>query len=341
MYPDQYEAFLSNLAFVNVDISFIMSNACILSTDFYDKLVIATAGPLVLLLALACTFIIAKIRNQNSEIAGVRVRQKHLAIILLVIFFVYSSVSFTIFQTFVCDRLDDGVAYLRADYSITCSTEKYAGYRIYASIMVCVYPIGIPAFFGWWLVRNRRELEGAHRETRSHLQPFHSLWAAYRPSCFYYEVVEYGRRIVLTGATVFIMPGTAEQIAIVLLLAVVFMFISESLSPFKSKLDMWLYRWGNGVILASMYVALLLKVDITAEGSRSAASITALLIAANVFLIITVLVQSGLLIKAIHVSNRMEVVNPVRSTFPASIYSVRNAEREGFRGELELPSVIL
>lgn len=341
VYPDEYEAFLSNLAFVNVDIGFIFSNACILSLDFYDKLVIATVGPMVLLLALACTFVIATIRNQNSEIAGLRVKDKHLSIILVIIFFVYSSVSFTIFQTFVCDRLDDGVSYLRADYSLTCSTKTYTAYRTYASIMVCVYPIGIPAFFGWWLVRNRQELEGLHRETRSHLQPFSSLWIAYKPSCYYYEVVEYGRRIVLTGAAVFIMPGTAEQIAIVLLLAVVFTFISESLSPFKSKLDMWLYRWGNGVILASMYVALLLKVDLTTEGSRTSSSITVLLIAANVFLIITVVVQSGLLIKAMHVANRMEVVNPVPSTFPSSIYSVRNEERESFAGELEMQSVIL
>ena len=252
MYPDEYEAFLSNLAIVNVDIGFILSNACIITTNFYDKLMLATVRPMFLALALACTFVIATTRNQNSEITRRAIKDEHLSLVNPIVFFLYSSVFFTIFQTFVCDRLDNSENYLRENYSITCSTETYTAYRLCASMMVCVYPVGIPAFFGWWLLRIRKELEGRHRETTPHLQPFHSLWAAYQPSRYYYEVVECGRRILLTGAAVSIMSGTAEQIVIILLLAVVFMFISESFSPFESKLDMWLYRWGNGVILASM-----------------------------------------------------------------------------------------
>ncbi|CAN0493991.1 unnamed protein product, partial [Scytosiphon promiscuus] len=60
--------------------------------------------------------------------------------------------------TFVCDSLGDGKAYLREDYSITCNTERHSAYLVYASLMVCVYPVGIPAFFTFWLVRHRREL---------------------------------------------------------------------------------------------------------------------------------------------------------------------------------------
>ena len=39
------------------------------------------------------------------------------------------------------------------------------------------------------------------------------------------------------------------------------------MSPFKKSLDMGFYRWGNGIILASMYVALLPKVDVSNEES--------------------------------------------------------------------------
>ncbi|CAN0526923.1 unnamed protein product, partial [Scytosiphon promiscuus] len=72
------------------------------------------------------------------------------------------------------------------------------------------------------------------------LKSYRALWAAYKPSRYYYEVVECGRRIVLTGAAVFVLPNTAEQVAIVLFFAVVFMLVSESLSPFQSKSDTWL-----------------------------------------------------------------------------------------------------
>ncbi|CAN0486022.1 unnamed protein product, partial [Laminaria digitata] len=41
---------------------------------------------------------------------------------LFIVFFVYSSVSFTIFRTFVCDDLDDGTSPLRADCSLVCTS---------------------------------------------------------------------------------------------------------------------------------------------------------------------------------------------------------------------------
>ncbi|CAN0506315.1 unnamed protein product, partial [Scytosiphon promiscuus] len=97
------------------------------------------------------------------------------------------------------------------------------------------------------------------------LEPFSGLWTAYRPSRFYYEVVEYGRRIALTGIAVFVFPGSAAQIAVVLLLAVVFALISESMQPFNTEAEMGLYRWGNGNVLTSMYVVLLRKVDVSGD----------------------------------------------------------------------------
>ena len=85
------------------------------------------------------------------------------------------------------------------------------------------------------------------------------------------------------------------QIAVVLLVAAVLLFVAESMSPFSSTIDMSLYRWGNGIILASMYVALLLKIDASDEESSELSAFGVVLIAANVFLAVTVLVQSMLM----------------------------------------------
>ncbi|CAM9493608.1 unnamed protein product, partial [Laminaria digitata] len=299
VYPEEYESFLSSLSLVNFDFSFFLSSSCIFTPDFFDRLVLATVVPLALGFAGAVTFCIAKIRNRGSITAGPIVKHKHLSIVLFMVFFVYSSVSFVIFQTFVCDSLDDGKAYLRADYSIICFTERHKAYRMYASLMIFVYPVGIPAFFAFWLVRHRHQLQNSDRETVPDLKAYRYLWRAYKPCCYYYEVVECGRRIVLTAAAVFVLPDTAEQVAIVLFLAVIFVFVSESMSPFKSDTDMRIYRWGNGIILASMYVALLLRVDLAEEGSQSSSTITVVLIAANVFMIFTVAAQSMLLMKGV------------------------------------------
>ena len=309
-----------------------------MKTAFYDKLVIATVWPLMVLLACAGTFVIARGRSRNYRMTGPSLKQNLVSVVLFVVFFVYCAVSFTTLQTFVCDSLDDGKAYLRADYSITCHTDTYTAYKRYASFMVCIYPVGIPAVFAWWLVRNRRELQKPGREAKADLQSFRFLWAGYKPSCYYFEVVECGRRIVLTGPAVFGLPNTAELVAIVLLLlAVVFLFVSESLSPFESKLDMWLYRWGNGIILASMYVALLLKFDFAMEGSQSSSAITALLIVANMFMIVTVAVQAVLLVKGLYVSNVQEQC--ARKRTPSNTRLAQAAEAEGFAVELGMSSI--
>ncbi|CAN0475465.1 unnamed protein product, partial [Laminaria digitata] len=39
------------------------------------------------------------------------------------------------------------------------------------------------------------------------------------PEFYYYEVIECGRRMVLTGALIFIAPGTASQAAMACILA--------------------------------------------------------------------------------------------------------------------------
>lgn len=59
---------------------------------------------------------------------------------------------------------------------------------------------------------------------------------------------------------------------------------------------MGLYRWANGIILASMYVALLMKVDTSSEQSSTPSAFGTVLIAANVFLVVTVYNHSMLLV---------------------------------------------
>ena len=292
----------------------MLSYSCIAETNFYHKLLLTTTMPFVLFALLGGTYAFAKKRNGTSEAAVRAVENKHRSVALFVTFFVYSSVSFTVFQTFVCDSLDDGVSYLRADYSLSCSSKKHSGYVVYASVMVLVYPIGIPAVYTWWLARHRHDLTDSGRETVARLQSFAHLWAAYRPSHFYYEVVECARRVALTGVAVFVLPGSAAQIAVVLLVAVVFSFVSESMQPFQDNIEMWLYRWGNGVVLTIMYVALLRKVDVSGDESPTQSVFSGVFIAANVLMIVAVLVQSALLVTKWHRHKKDRMAQP-RVTF--------------------------
>ena len=79
--------------------------------------------------------------------------------------------------------------------------------------------------------------------------------------------------------------------SIAFLFAVVFVFVSEALSPFQRSVDTMLYRWGNGVIVASMYVALLMKVHVGQEKQNALLTYSGVLVLANVFIVVAVAVQ--------------------------------------------------
>lgn len=174
-YPDVYEDFMFKLSFINVDIGFFVSSSCVLRTNFYHRLLFATILSLLILLVLAGTYRVAKNRNKRSETAFLEVKRKHLSVALFVVFFIYSPASFTIFQTFVCDQLDDGVSYLRADYSLRCSASQHASFVKFAVFMVLVYPIGVPLVACVWLANNHRDLKHADRDENPHLASFSSI----------------------------------------------------------------------------------------------------------------------------------------------------------------------
>lgn len=188
--------------------------------------------------------------------------------------------------------------------------------------MVCVYPVGVPAVFALWLARHRLDLVKDDRETIAHLEPLSDIWAPYKPSRYYFEVVECGRRIALTGIAAFVPRENTAQIPSVLLFAVVFVFVSEALSPFERGVNMSLYRWGNGIIVTSMYASLLLRLDIGHDTTRALSAFSGVLIAANVCMVVAVLVQAALLMKEwrkITIVVR-QVHEPVRRTASTSAH---------------------
>ncbi|CAM9096218.1 unnamed protein product, partial [Laminaria digitata] len=295
VYPELYHAFVSMLNPLNLDLDFVFSYSCLVANDFYDHVLFATITPLLVLVVLVGSYFIGKKRNCCSESAMREVQHKHQAAVLYVAFLVYSPVSYKIFQTFGCDELDDGETYLRADYSLSCLTYRHSWYKVYALIMVGVYPIGIACAFAGLVAWHRRDLIKSARGTMLHLKPLNAVWAAYKPSRYYYEVVECGRRMALTGIAVFVIPNSTAQISIALLFALVFVFISEALSPFEKGVDMGLYRWGNAIVVASMYVAFLMKIDVGQDTTYALLTFSGVLIAANGFMVVTVIVQTILL----------------------------------------------
>ena len=307
-FPDVYQDLLDVLDLFNFDLGWVLSAGCVIDTDFHDRLLISTIGPIVVLLFLAGTNCVASRMNRGETDNLQRIWDKHVSMVLLLTFLVYSSVSSMLFQTYACDLLEDGNNYLRADYRVECDSSKHKAFQVYAGFMIVLYAVGIPAFYGFLLFRDRDELtrDQAHREHSARVTSISDLWSPYKPSVFYYEVVECGRRILLAGVVVFIYPNTAAQIAITLMMAFVFAVSSEVLAPFASRWDAWVSRMGHAVIFTSMYVALLLKVDVSDERADSQRVFEAFLVTVHTCMILVVVVETVVLTWALKVQQLEE-----------------------------------
>ncbi|CAB1107755.1 unnamed protein product [Ectocarpus sp. CCAP 1310/34] len=240
-------------------------------------LLVSTIAPIVGLLFLAAAYAAAARNSHRSSEDLQRVWHKHVSLVLLLTFLVNASVCAVLFQAFACEELDDRKNYLRADYRIECDSPRHSAFQVYAGLL----------YRGSDVLRR----DETDREQLARISPTADLWKPYRPSVFYYELIECARRVLRAGVVVFIYPNTAAQIAVALPMAVVFAMISEPVAPYVSRWDTWLCRMGHAVVAVSMYVALLLKVDVSDERASSQRVFESLFVAAHVCMVGVVLLE--------------------------------------------------
>ena len=301
-----------------------MSVGCFLEVDFHDRLLWTTIAPVVALGFLGGTYAVALYKFRGStQVNQQNIRHKHVSMALLVTFLVYSSVSSVVFQMFACEHLDDGKRYLMADYIIDCDSAKHRALQIYAGFMVLIYPVGIPVFYAWLLFSNRRLIQDENdRMEALAVRSTSDLWKPYKPHRFYYEVVECGRRILLTGVVVFIYPYSASQIAVTLAISVVFVFVSEGLAPYDSPWDAWISRMGHVVVFASIYLALLMKVDVSGEKYSSQTTYEVILVVVHGCMVLAVAMEAVLMAVSLRAENQEDHPRPWLHEPPISTKNV-------------------
>lgn len=130
---------------------------------------------------------------------------------------------------FECDQLGpdldgvDGLSFHAKDYQVDCNSDEHAFHIVVATAMVLLYPIGIPFTFALMTFRNKRDLsilvnedvtefrygikpwqsiDGQEKIVLTALEVQHKyefLTGSYEPHMWYWELVEYARKFLLTG----------------------------------------------------------------------------------------------------------------------------------------------
>lgn len=100
-----------------------------------------------------------------------QIRSQYVSYFFLLTYLVLPSVTTTIFQMFICTDVDpnnedpgQNDLFLTADMSISCTSTYYYDGVIYASVMILLYPIGVPCLYYYLLYCGRSELK--HRDDK-------------------------------------------------------------------------------------------------------------------------------------------------------------------------------
>lgn len=186
--PTSFTNFADVADFLNLNLSGALPFACSGSYSFIDHLFITTLAPVAISLLILVGFVFEwtrariRIQNNHNRRRGAKRRKfnqlfnKYFKYFLYLAYMVLPSVSTIIFQMFPCVDVDPanedtGMSdlFLRADMSISCSSDYYYSGVAYATLMILVYPVGIPGLYLLLLFRRRdlirsRSVECAHDE---------------------------------------------------------------------------------------------------------------------------------------------------------------------------------
>jgi hypothetical protein len=207
-FPKSYNSSTSVFSIVNFNIFEDLGISCLHSSyDYITSLLYITIFPVIILLLIGACYITHTviitghiIQNQSTsthQYALNDIKSKYFSFFLYFTYFVLPSISTTIFRTFSCQNIDpdnndsnhDNL-YMRADYSISCNSNRYYFGRNYAIVMIFIYPIGIPLYYFYLLysvkdyIKNRYvHIESSHlrRHNNAVLSPLRILFDAYKP----------------------------------------------------------------------------------------------------------------------------------------------------------------
>ena len=281
--PESFTSFIQALKVFDFNIISIMPFSCVSPTDYVDTLMFSTLWPLMFGALLFIIFVghflwerRTVLKSNDKKKIGLlmyrlsaRLRVKYFTLFLLLTYFILPSVTTSIFAMFPCinvdpdavDDLDD--YYLIADTSISCTSPRYFLGVTYAAIFILIYPIGIPFLYYYLLNKKKEEIKSRNNinpnTLRNSVKMLEFLYKSYKPSAWYFEVVETFRRLFLTAFISVIAAGTPAQAILAMVATLIFMRLYVAVNPFPSDDERLMSEAGQYQIYITFLAALIIQ----------------------------------------------------------------------------------
>ena len=158
----------------------------------------------------------------------------------LLAFGLYAGLSTKIFRLFKCKEVQERF-YLVADYSVECYVGTWWNYGGVAILCMIIYVIGIPGIQFYVLWQNRHHLhETSALDQQSHRlvkKQFGSLYDNYTEDCFYFEMVNMFRKLMMTGGLILVGQESVVQALLGILTCTAWFGLVSAKFPYKAYWD--------------------------------------------------------------------------------------------------------
>merc|ERR1711871_833390 len=253
-WPPYVKSLVGAFSFISVDFISLTNLNCAVESTYFETFQIMMAVPIFMMLMafLATCLGLCMFRGKPGK--GIWLGYS-LKIFSLVLFAVYPTLSKYILQLFKCTDIE-GTRYLDADLRLKCEGEQYEFMSMSGLVFFILYPFGIPFIFAIALYRSRPTLQAAIEESENKDEqdsnkkidlssPSNAVsvlslgWLsmAYEPAFWFWEMMEFFRKLVLSGVLVFVQPGTSAQILVATMVSVMFLGFVSYYKPYADDGD--------------------------------------------------------------------------------------------------------
>ena len=164
---------------------------------------------------------------------------KALPPVLQIMFVLYPLVTTAAFEGFPCYEFEGGRGWLIADVNIECRTPDHDFAQSLAWVAVLMYPVGLWFCALFLLLRASKAITTGAETPLSRATYF--LYKEYDTACFWWELMEMGRKFLLVGLFVW-QPkqGSITQIVVGTIVTAVYLMIQLQARPYKHPTDDYL-----------------------------------------------------------------------------------------------------
>ena len=141
---------------------------CFFRSSYFERLLVVTLAPFaVVALTAGPYWLFERYRGKFRNEADRREVTSRISFcVMIFIYFILPSISTFVLTYFSCSRFADdgtrrGLVVVTSELTIKCTNRRYRTWRVYAGIMIGIWPVGVPLVFATLLWANRAKLNPA------------------------------------------------------------------------------------------------------------------------------------------------------------------------------------